>query len=207
MKIEVFPVGILGANCYLVRREESKEIVVIDPGAYPKKVRNHIEEEGLVPKAILLTHGHFDHIMGLDQLVEAFDIPVFVHEAERDLISDPVTNLSKSYVEGYSPKCEIRFVKEGDVLSCAGLDFQVIHTPGHTAGGCCYYVESDKALFSGDTLFHASIGRSDLPTGSESELVRSVREKLLPLPDETVVYPGHMSMTTIGDEKKINPYI
>lgn len=206
MKIEVFSLGILGANCYLVGNEETKEVVLIDPGACTKKLVNHIAEEGLTPKAVLLTHGHFDHIMGVDQLVELYGIPVYAYELEREIIADPSLNLSSTYTRGYTTGV-VQYFGKNAVLQIAGFDFEVIETPGHTVGGCCYYVEKEQALFLGDTLFHASIGRSDLPTGSEAALVRSIREKLIGLPDETVVYPGHMSLSTIGDEKQINPYI
>lgn len=206
MKIETFVTGIISTNCYVVHNEDTKEAVIIDPAYYPKKMKAYIAEEGLEIRAILLTHGHFDHIMGIDAILEEFPVPVFVHEDEEELINDIVLNESKTYTNGYTfSKAE--YIKDGQILEFAGYQFRVIHTPGHTSGGVCYYVESENTLFSGDTLFYASVGRTDFPTSSTSALIRSIREKLLILPDETVVYPGHMGATSIANEKKMNPYI
>ena len=207
MKIEKYVVGIIGTNCYLVINEETKEAVLIDPGAYPLKIRNAVKEAGLKIKAVLLTHAHFDHIMGLDDVRKEFQVPVYVEEEDMNMMTDSRWNLSVNYVNGgYQYKDAIP-VKDGQILEIAGMQFKVIHTPGHTPGGCCYYMEKEGVLFSGDTLFQASVGRSDFPGGSASELVRSVREKLLALPDETHVYPGHMDETTIGYERRHNPFV
>ena len=206
MKVEKFVTGIISTNCYIVQNEETKEAVFIDPAAFPKSMRNYIREERLDMKAILLTHGHFDNIMGIDAILEEYDIPVYVHEEEEELIKSPTLNLSNTYTNGYT-FTKAKYIKDGQVLKYAGYDFQVIHTPGHTSGGVCYYVESENTLFSGDTLFYTSVGRADFATSSMSALVRSIREKLMVLPDETVVYPGHMSATTIEHERKHNPYI
>lgn len=206
MKVEIFVTGIISTNCYAVINEETKEAVLIDPAAYPRKLKNYISEEGLKIKAILLTHGHFDHIMGIDEVLSEFPVPVYVHENEAELIADPVLNESRTYTKGYSfDKAE--YIRDGQVLHLIGYAFQVIHTPGHTSGGVSYYVESEHVVFSGDTLFYGSVGRTDFPTSSTSELIRSIREKLFLLPDETVVYPGHMGATSIGNEKNINPYV
>ena len=206
MKIEKIVTGIISTNCYIVQNEETKEAVIIDPANYPKKMRSYISEEGLDIKAILLTHGHFDHIMGIDALLEEFDVPVYVHEDERELICDAVLNESNVYTNGYT-FTGADYIRDGQVLKFAGYEFKVIHTPGHTSGGVCYYVESEQTLFSGDTLFYASVGRTDFPTSSMSALVRSIREKLLILPDDTIVYPGHMGATSIANEKEKNPFI
>lgn len=207
MKIEKYVVGIIGTNCYLVINEETKETVMIDPGAYPLKVRNAVKEAGLKIRAVLLTHAHFDHIMGLDDVRKEFQVPVYVEEADLNMMTDGNRNLSVSYVNGGYQYQDATPVKDGQVLKIAGMQFQVIHTPGHTPGGCCYYMEKEGVLFSGDTLFQASVGRSDFPGGSASDLVRSVKEKLLVLPEETHVYPGHMDETTIGYERRHNPFV
>lgn len=206
MKVEKFSVGILGTNCYLAIHEETKETVVIDPGGCPKKLLSHIKEEGLKPEAILLTHGHFDHIMGIDGFLEEFPMPVYVHEADKDAMNDARLNQSGTYTAGYTFS-DAEYVKDKEKLTLAGIGFEVIHTPGHTMGCCCYYVPSEDVLFSGDTLFQNSVGRTDFENSSTSALIRSVREKLFLLPDETLVYPGHSAETTIGHEKMHNPYV
>ena len=207
MKIKKYVVGMIGTNCYLVINEETKESVMVDPGAYPAKVKNAVKEQGLKLKAVLLTHAHFDHIMGLSDVMEDVKVPVYVEEADLPMMTDGESNLSSTYVRGGYRFEEAVPVSDGQQLEIAGFLFRVIHTPGHTPGGCCYYMEQEGVLFSGDTLFQTSVGRSDFPGGSASALVRSVKEKLLVLPEETHVYPGHMEETTIGYEKLHNPFI
>lgn len=206
MQIERFIVGMVGTNCYVVSNEETSECFLVDPGAYSDKVIVYIREHELKPQAILLTHGHFDHIMGLDGVLREFPIPVYAQEEEEILLKDASYNASVSYGPAYTFS-GASYIKDGQILELAGMTIRAIHTPGHTIGGCCYYIESEHVLFSGDTLFHDSVGRTDFPTGSQSQLVRSIREKLLGLPEETVVCPGHMSETTIGHEKKYNPFL
>lgn len=206
MQIERFIVGMVGTNCYVVSNEETSECFLVDPGAYSDKVIAYIREHELKPQAILLTHGHFDHIMGLDGVLREFPIPVYAQEEEEILLKDASYNASVSYGPAYTFS-GASYIKDGQILELAGMTIRAIHTPGHTIGGCCYYIESEHVLFSGDTLFHDSVGRTDFPTGSQSQFVRSIREKLLGLPEETVVCPGHMSETTIGHEKKYNPFL
>lgn len=206
MKVERFLTGILSTNCYVAWNEQTKEAVIVDPAAYSKKLAEFLREEGLKPQAVLLTHGHFDHIMGLDALLLDYPVPVYVHEAEKELIADPKTNLSLTYTNGYVFEGAI-YVADGQKIEAAGVTFEVLFTPGHTLGGCCYYAETENILFSGDTLFRCSIGRSDLPTGDEATLIHSIKEKLLVLPEHTVVYPGHMAATTIQTEKTANPFL
>ena len=166
----------------------------------------HIKSEGLQVEAILLTHGHFDHIMGIGDLRREFSVPVYAHEGDRETLLDPSLNLSISYTDGYTFD-GATYVRDGQTLELAGASFQVIHTPGHTPGGVCYYLENEKVLFSGDTLFQNSVGRTDFPNSSMSDLIRSLREKVMALPDDVKVYPGHMGETTIGHERKHNPFI
>ena len=206
MKVERFLTGILSTNCYVAWDEQTKAAVIVDPAAYPKKMAEFLKEEGLEIQAVLLTHGHFDHIIGLDALLNDYPVPVYVHEAEKELIADPKTNLSLTYTNGYVFENAV-YVTDGQKIEAAGTVFEVLFTPGHTLGGCCYYAESEHILFSGDTLFRCSIGRSDLPTGDEATLIRSIKEKLLVLPEHTVVYPGHMAATTIQTEKTANPFL
>ena len=206
MKIEKFVTGIISTNCYLVINEETKQTVVIDPAACPSYLMGHMKSEGLQVEAILLTHGHFDHIMGIDDLRREFPVPVYVHEGDRETLLDPALNLSSSYTDGYTFD-GADYIRDGQRLELAGFSFQVIHTPGHTPGGACYYLESEGVLFSGDTLFQNSVGRTDFPNSSMSDLIRSLREKVMKLPDDVKVYPGHMGETTIGHERKYNPFI
>ena len=206
MKIEKFVTGIISTNCYLVINEETKQTVVIDPAACPSYLMGHMKSEGLQVEAILLTHGHFDHIMGIDDLRREFPVPVYVHEGDRETLLDPALNLSSSYTDGYTFD-GADYIRDGQRLELAGFSFQVIHTPGHTPGGVCYYLESEGVLFSGDTLFQNSVGRTDFPNSSMSDLIRSLREKVMKLPNDVKVYPGHMGETTIGHERKYNPFI
>ena len=206
MKIEKFVLGSFGTNCYLLINEESKEVVIVDPATCPDYMISHVKSNGYIPKAIFITHGHFDHVMGIDTWVREFDIPVYLHEDEKRIIEDPALNLSASFGPSYSYK-NTTVLKEGAQIKVAGFDFEVIHTPGHTCGGCCYYCESEAVLISGDTLFCQSVGRSDFPTGNMATLVRSIKEKLFCLPDDVMVYPGHSEYTCIADEKQYNPFI
>ena len=145
--------------------------------------------------------------MGLDALLKEFPVTVYAHEAEKELLTDAQLNASVSmYGQGYTFS-GAEYVSDGQELEAAGEKIRVIYTPGHTIGGCCYYIPEEDVLFSGDTLFKASVGRTDLPTGSMGQLVRSIKEKLFVLPDETKVYPGHMDETSIGYEKKYNPFV
>ena len=206
MKIQNFVLGMVGTNCYLVVNEEEKQCILIDPAVYSGEIAEQIRREGLDLRAILLTHGHFDHIMGIDGFRKEFpEIPVYAHREEEALLKDASMNASLEFGRQYTFS-GAAYAEDGDVLDLAGMQFRVIHTPGHTIGGGCYYLQEEKVLFSGDTLFRESIGRTDFPTGNGGQLMRSIREKLFTLPEETAVYPGHMERTTIGDEKKYNPY-
>lgn len=200
MKIERYLLGYLQTNSYLIINEDTKEVVIIDPATCPDYLVNHVKSNGYVPKAILLTHAHFDHVMGINRWVEEFDIPVYLHEDEKELLENPELNLSGMFGRDYSYG-EAKCYKDGEMIDVASYKFQVIHTPGHTKGGCCYYCEKEKVLFSGDTLFKRSVGRTDFPTGDTKTLMTSIREKLLCLPGDVVVYPGHEEQTNIAAER------
>lgn len=207
MKIDRFVIGPVGTNCYIVRNEDTDECFATDPAACPPELVGHIRKEGLNVKAVLLTHGHFDHIMGLDDFLKEFPVPVYAFSEEKPLLESAELNSSLGMFGSSYTFSGAEYVSDGQILHIAGFEIRVIHTPGHTAGGCCYYIPAENVLISGDTLFRASVGRTDLPTGSMGDLVRSVREKLFVLPEETKVYPGHMEETTIGYEKKYNPFV
>ena len=206
MKIEKYVLGSMGTNCYFIINEESKEFVIVDPATCPDYLVSHVKSNGYTPKAILLTHAHFDHVMGIDGWVREFNIPVYLHEEEKQILEDPQLNLSGVFGTSYSYN-KVEGLQDNQILEVAGFQFKVIHTPGHTVGGCCYYEETEGILISGDTLFCRSVGRSDFPTGSMSTLVRSIKEKLFCLPDDVMVYPGHNDLTCIADEKMHNPFL
>ncbi|MEY8390842.1 MBL fold metallo-hydrolase [Lachnospiraceae bacterium] len=206
MKIEQYCVGQVGTNCYFAVNEETKEMLIIDPGDSAQMLAGKIRQKGLKPVAILLTHGHFDHAMAAQELAELFDVKIYAHEAEENTLKQPALNVSAMIGRRDSYYADI-YVKDKEVLNLAGMDIQVLHTPGHTEGGCCYYLEKEQVLFSGDTLFCQSVGRTDFPGGSTAKIVRSIKEKLLVLPDQVKVYPGHMDLTTIGMERAQNPFL
>ena len=206
MKIEKFVTGIISTNCYILSNEDTKEAVIVDPANLSRKMVSYMEEEQLKPKAILLTHAHFDHIMGIDKIIAMFgEIPVYVEENDLDLLQKAELNESTTYTAGYS-YAGGEVIHDKDVLSLIGYEFQVIHTPGHTKGSCCYYSEEHQTLFSGDTIFMESVGRTDLPTGNERELIDSVRNRVLTLPSNVKIYPGHGPETNVAYEVANNPY-
>ena len=206
MKIERFALGALGTNSYLIINEESKEILIVDPATCPEYVISHVKSNGYIPKAVLLTHAHFDHVMGINGWVEQFGIPVYLHEEEKEVLAKASLNLSYQFGKDYAYE-DVECFSSNEMVQMAGFEFRVIHTPGHTKGGCCYYFETEEVLFSGDTLFAQSVGRSDFPTGNMRVLINSIKEKLFCLPDTVMVYPGHNDLTCIADEKAYNPFI
>lgn len=201
-KLESLTLGMVQTNCYIISNIDTKEALVIDPADNAQLLIKILQENDLVCKAILLTHGHFDHIMAAKELAMATSAKVYAHEAEADLLAEPRMNLSHNII--LAPD---EALKDGQELVLAGFKIKVIHTPGHTAGSVCYYFNEEGILFSGDTLFLEDIGRSDLPTGNGPQLVESIRKKLMPLKDETIVYPGHDAATTIGYERQHNIYV
>lgn len=206
LRVEQYVVGGVMTNCYFVINEDNNEMLVVDPGAEGEQLAERIKEKKLTLVAILLTHGHFDHASAAKMLAERFKVSVYAHEAEKETLENPKVNLSgmTGTSEVYSADC---YVSDGEVLNLAGFEIKVLHTPGHTKGGCCYYLPKQQCVFSGDTLFNQSVGRTDFVGGSASELLRSIEEKLMPMPGQTKVYPGHNETTTIGWEKQYNPFL
>ena len=205
LKIGKIVMGSVQTNCYFLYQEDSKKIIVVDPADRGEYLFNAFTEAGLEVAAILLTHGHFDHIWGCNQLRELAGVQVFAFEDERELCESAKLNVSADVGRPYTATVDW-YLKDGETVTIEGMEFKVIWTPGHTQGSCCYYFEKDNILISGDTLFEGSVGRSDLPTGDGKLLSRSLKERLMILPDETMVFPGHGNGTTIGDEKKYNPF-
>jgi len=215
IKIGRMVLGVCQTNCYFVYREGAQDAVVVDPADQGAKIYGALCKNGFRVAGILLTHGHFDHIWGLDGLRDAAGaaaeaegrepVKVYACEAERELLKSARLNVSEQAGRACTTYADV-YVKDGDEISLAGMRCRVIATPGHTAGGACYYFEEAGILVSGDTLFQESVGRTDFPTGSMGTLVRSIREKLFVLPEETRVYPGHGESTSIGHEKAANPF-
>ena len=206
MQIKSLVLGPIRTNCYFVYDEETRKCLLIDPADDAQRIITLLERENLRPAAILLTHGHFDHIGAVNELVNKFRIPVIAGENEADLIADPVLN------EAAAVKSDVtvvpdRLAKDGDVIDPGFCRFTVIYTPGHTKGSVCYYSEEEGVLFSGDTLFFESVGRTDLHTGNGDALIRSIKDRLFKLPGNTRVYPGHGPKTSIEYEIRNNPYL
>lgn len=199
-------VGPVCTNCYLLVNHKTGELLVVDPGDQAQLIEKQIEKTGAKPVAILLTHGHFDHAGAAEELADKYQISIYAHEAEKETLEDPRLNLCGMIGEHKVYHADI-FVKDEEILNLAGFSIRVFLTPGHTIGGCCYYIADEKILFSGDTLFQESVGRTDFPRGSASDLIRAIREKLMPLPDDVTVYTGHDESTLIGYERMHNPYL
>ncbi len=187
-------------NCYICMNKDTKEGFIVDPGDDELKISVNVSRLEMIPKAILLTHGHFDHIGAVNQLKERYNIPVIVGAKEEKVLTDSRMNLSSMFGEPVKVNGD-KFLEDGENFQVAGFDIQYVLTPGHTPGSGCFYIEEEQVLFSGDTLFQASRGRTDFPGGSESDIIKSIKNKLLVLPGETEVYPGHMNITNIDSEK------
>jgi len=208
IKIEIHQVSMLSTNCYFLINRDSKECAIVDPGDNAEGLEEKIRRSGYTPVVILLTHGHFDHIMAVNKLKSVFDIPVYAFKEEEEMLKDTKERLF-GMVEDES--CLVvnadKLLNDGEVLDLIGTKIKVIHTPGHSKGSCCFYLEDEKILISGDTLFEGAVGRTDFPTGSMKEMDHSINEILMKLPDEVEVFPGHGGSTTIGMERKTNPYV
>lgn len=193
-------------NCYTIANSDTREAIITDPADRPDFLINMYKNQNLKPVAVFLTHGHIDHIGALRGIKNEFpDIPVYAGKEEKSVLADPVLNLSAMFGEQVRAEAD-KYVEDGDVIELLGKKIKCFNVPGHTKGGTCYYFEEDKMLFSGDTLFAGSVGRSDFPTGNQNELIENIEKKLLTLPDDVTVYPGHNSRTTIKREKETNPF-
>lgn len=208
LNVRTYPLGYIQTNCYIVSNT-TKQCLIFDPGGEGEKIISELHRLKMKPLAILLTHAHFDHIGAVEQLRESFGIPVYIHTAEKKWLVDPVKNGSSKYAEIPSVIC-----KEADVLlnnepelKIGEFHMELLHTPGHSPGSITYYFKQEDFAIVGDTLFQNSIGRTDLPGGNQTELMKAIHTKLLTLPETTLVYPGHGSSTTIEAEMESNPFL
>lgn len=209
MTIEIFDNNNMRQNIYLYYDDKSGDGVIIDAGCSAKDIitiSETISKNSIKVKAILLTHGHFDHITAIDELKSLTGAIVYCHESERLLLEDPALNMSIKTRKIFKISPD-KFFKDGDLFYVGDTALKVLHTPGHTQGGVCYYDEKNGNLFAGDVLFMNSIGRSDLPQGDSAVLLSSIKTKLLVLPEDTKVFPGHGMATSISHEKDSNPFL
>lgn len=208
LKWRQLPLGPLQTNAYIIE-DENKECVIIDPGSEGKRLVKNLEKKELRPIAILLTHAHFDHIGAVDDVREKWDCPVYIHINEQDWLMNSALNGSKYFglEEEIVVKEADHLLNEEGKLTIGSFSFEVYETPGHSPGSVSYYLKEQSIVFSGDALFARSIGRTDLPGGSHKQLIQSIHEKLLVLPENTIVAPGHGPLTTIMNEMNENPFL
>ncbi|SCZ76802.1 MBL fold metallo-hydrolase [Pseudobutyrivibrio xylanivorans] len=207
MKVMHILLPVCAMNCYLAINEETKESIIIDPGSSPKRIKAGIEQSGTTPVAIILTHGHFDHVGAADEIAAEYGIKIYAYEGERETLENPHINLSADMIFQSTAYHADVYLKDEQEVQLAGLTFKCLATPGHTPGGCCFYFANEGIVFTGDTLFCGSVGRTDFPGGSMSQLVNSINEKLMVLPGDTICYPGHESATTIEFERNNNMFL
>lgn len=217
MLVVGFPTGAFQANCYLVAAGEGEPCVIVDPGQDAvEPVEEALRKYRLSPVAALLTHGHFDHVFSVTPICDGNDIPAWIHPEDREMLNDPMKGISSQALSFFGGRvemrepAEVRELADGSTLDLAGLTMTVDHTPGHTRGSVVFHSaleEGGRVMFAGDTLFAGSIGRTDLPGGSMRTMTETLRDKILPLPDDTVVLPGHGNSTTIGRERASNPFL
>jgi len=204
---EVLPVGMLQCNCSIFGDEQTREAIVVDPGDEIASILAVVARHGLTVKAIVITHAHIDHIGGAQKLKQATGAPVYMNQNDRELQN--MLDVQATWLGTPTPEAVAidQDAKDGGVLAMGATEFHVLHTPGHTQGSISLWIPSEKKLVAGDTLFRDSIGRTDLPGGDGRQILRSIHDKLLPLPEETVVIPGHGANTTIGREKQSNYFL
>jgi len=199
-------VGLIQTNCYIVGCEQTKEGAIIDPGGHPERILAEVKRHGLAVNYVLNTHAHFDHTDANRAVVAATGAPLALHAADRPLLQAAGGAALFGLRADPSPPPDLE-LRDGDELEVGRLRLRVLHTPGHTPGHVCFYEADEGVLFDGDLLFYQGVGRTDLPGGSWTQLMDSIRRILFALPDETIVYPGHGPATTLGQEKRLNPWL
>jgi glyoxylase-like metal-dependent hydrolase (beta-lactamase superfamily II) len=205
MYFERLIVGPLSVNCYIIGDDQTREAIIVDPGGNARDILDTLRREQLQPIALINTHAHFDHLIALAELREKTGAPFWLHTDEAPVLASASLGARMFGFALAQPKPAERLLHDGDPVRVGTLVLRVLHTPGHTPGGICLL--GDGWLISGDTLFQAGIGRTDLPGGDYATLMASIRDKLLTLPDTTIVYPGHGEPTTIGEERQLNPFL
>jgi glyoxylase-like metal-dependent hydrolase (beta-lactamase superfamily II) len=207
LRIDTIVVGPFEVNCYLVWNEQTGDAVIFDPGADEDVIFDAVTQSGCTPRAILLTHGHGDHIAAVGAVKSRYDIPICCGSGEEELLANPSANVSAFLGTPIIAPPPDALLNDEDHVSFGALQFLVLSTPGHSPAGVCYLHETEGVLFCGDTLFAGSIGRTDLPGGSIEILLLSIRQKILTLPDPVICYPGHGPRTTVGAERRSNPFL
>ena len=216
MLLTGFPAGMLQCNCYILAARAGSDAIIVDPGQRAMgRIREILDENRLTPSAVLLTHGHVDHIWSAQKVADTYGCPVYIHPEDRFMLTDPIKGFGPRLAQlafgvlFSEPKQVVELDRDGDKLELGGITVTVDHTPGHTRGSVVFHVSDgpDELVFTGDTLFKQSVGRTDLPGGSGRDLLDSIVTKLLVLDDATVVLPGHGPPTTIGAERRTNPFL
>jgi len=207
MIFETIVVGELGVNCYILADSETKEGIVIDPGAEPERILSAVKNSGVKVLTVLNTHGHFDHVGGNRRVIEATGGKLMINKEDEPFLLRAASSASMYGLAAENSPSPASYLAEGDIIRFGSHELKVIHIPGHSPGGSCFYLAKDGIIISGDSLFAESIGRTDLPGGSQALLVAAIRSKILTLPEDTKVFPGHGPSTTIGHEKRHNPYL
>jgi len=205
MILKTLIVGELETNCYILGDEDNKMGMVIDPGGDFKLIEKSLSELNLEIKYIVLTHGHSDHIVALSELKKKTGAQILIHKEDAEMLANPENNLSVFSYNPFSAPVADRLLKDKDTIRIGQMELEVLHTPGHTNGSISLY--TDKIIFSGDLIFYGSVGRTDLPGGSNQKLFRSIQDKILNKTDDTVIYPGHGPATTVGEERRNNPFL
>lgn len=207
MKVVRVLCPIVAENCYIAVNEKTNKSIIIDPGSAPDRIKDAVSKTGATPEAVILTHGHFDHAGASEEIASFYDVPIYAYEGEKATLEDPAINLSGDMFGDTVKYHADVYLKDDEEIDIAGLHLICLFTPGHTPGGCCFYFPEEGIVFTGDTLFCGSVGRTDFPGGSMSQLVNAVKNKLMVLPDDTICYPGHDTATTIENERIYNPYL